>query len=53
MVRGYEPGTEDHEFNPRLGDFFLGIFNSVQHCRSVNSPVFIAAWYMNDDDHVI
>ena len=23
MVRGYEPGSEDHEFDPRLGNFFL------------------------------
>ena len=23
MVRGYKPGREDHEFNPRLGNFFL------------------------------
>ena len=23
MVRGYEPGREDHEFDPRLGSFFL------------------------------
>ena len=25
MVRGYEPGSEDHEFDPRIGDFFLSI----------------------------
>ena len=23
MVRGYEPGNEDHEFDPRLGNFFF------------------------------
>ena len=23
MVRGYEPGREDHEFDPRPGTFFL------------------------------
>ena len=23
MVRGYEPGGEDYEFNPRSGNFFL------------------------------
>ena len=23
MVREYEPGREDHEFDPRLGNFFL------------------------------
>ena len=25
MVRGYELGREDREFNPRLGNFFLVI----------------------------
>ena len=25
MVRGYEPEREDHEFDPRLGNFFLSI----------------------------
>ena len=25
MVRGYQPGREDHEFDPRLGNFFLFI----------------------------
>ena len=25
MVRGYEPGREDHEFDPRLDNFFLSI----------------------------
>ena len=24
-VRGYEPGREDHEFDPRLGNFFLSM----------------------------
>ena len=23
MVRGYEPGGEEHEFDPRSGNFFL------------------------------
>ena len=23
QVRGYEPGGEDHDFDPRLGNFFL------------------------------
>ena len=25
MVRGYEPGREDHKFDPRLGNFFLSM----------------------------
>ena len=25
MVRGYEPGREDHEFDPRLENFFFNI----------------------------
>ena len=29
MVRGYEPGREDHEFEPRLGNFFLVKVNLV------------------------
>ena len=34
MVRGYGPGGEDHEFNPRSGNFFLyiGLLRLVQ-CR--------------------
>ena len=28
MVRGYEPGREDIEFDPRLGNFFLSILRS-------------------------
>ena len=29
MVRGYEPGREDREFNPKLGKFFLYEFLSI------------------------
>ena len=31
LVRGYEPGKEDHEFNPRLGNFFLSDKSGVAH----------------------
>ena len=27
MVRGYEPEKEDHEFDTRLGNFFLCVWN--------------------------
>ena len=31
MVRGYEPGREDHEFNPRLGSFFLSVCIFIEY----------------------
>ena len=27
LLRGHQPGREDHEFDPRLGNFFLSVAN--------------------------
>ena len=37
MVRKYEPGREDHEFDPKLGNFFL----STQKISCCNNFVII------------
>ena len=59
MVRRYEPGRENHEFNPRLGNFFLWVWKvstwclkEVVHAYTLNtsymtpSELVVSNWYL-------
>ena len=39
MVGGYEPGREDHEFDPRLGNLFLCISKVVNEKAAEKQPL--------------
>ena len=41
MVRQYEPGREDHEFDPRLGSFLLSIIVDFHFALPNSCALFI------------
>ena len=41
MVRGYEPGGEDHEFDPRLGNFISFLIKEVKNKQLITSNGFM------------